>query len=374
MNEKLIIKNFGPIKDVTINLNRVNVIIGKQSTGKSTIAKLVAIFKTKNFLVKSRHNERIKIFNQYNLQSHFKTDTFIEYVSKEYKIKYQKEKFTVKASANLNPLIKKYQLLTSLIANSPDKINETLDQREEVSALLDKIKKEFIYFPTERILISSLPSVSAFRDRGVITLPEYLIALREEYESCRIRTASLNIDFLGVVFKHQKATNNDLISFDGNLIPLSQTASGIQSIIPLVTVMESWASGNSVEGIFLIEEPESNVFPSTQYELVKYIVSKCLHYDDSVLLTTHSPYVLTSLNNLVKASIVGNKKPKETNKIIDKQYWIKPEFLNAIMLTEDGFCENIVAEDGLIMAEKIDVVSSLINEEYDRMLDIHFAK
>ena len=37
---KLIIKNIGPIKDVDINLNKVNVIIGPQSSGKSTINKI----------------------------------------------------------------------------------------------------------------------------------------------------------------------------------------------------------------------------------------------------------------------------------------------------------------------------------------------
>lgn len=37
---RLIIKNIGPIKHVDIELNKINVIIGEQSSGKSTIAKL----------------------------------------------------------------------------------------------------------------------------------------------------------------------------------------------------------------------------------------------------------------------------------------------------------------------------------------------
>ena len=37
---QLIIKNIGPIKDVDITLNKVNVIIGPQSSGKSTINKI----------------------------------------------------------------------------------------------------------------------------------------------------------------------------------------------------------------------------------------------------------------------------------------------------------------------------------------------
>lgn len=37
---QLIIKNIGPIKDIDITLNKVNVIIGPQSSGKSTINKI----------------------------------------------------------------------------------------------------------------------------------------------------------------------------------------------------------------------------------------------------------------------------------------------------------------------------------------------
>lgn len=39
---RLIIKNIGPIKDVDIKLNKVNVFIGQQSSGKSTIAKIIS--------------------------------------------------------------------------------------------------------------------------------------------------------------------------------------------------------------------------------------------------------------------------------------------------------------------------------------------
>ena len=38
----LVIKNFGPIKHVSIDLKRYNFIIGPQSSGKSTIAKVLS--------------------------------------------------------------------------------------------------------------------------------------------------------------------------------------------------------------------------------------------------------------------------------------------------------------------------------------------
>ena len=44
MNEQLVVKNFGPIKDATVDFKRVTVFIGPTGGGKSTLAKLAAIF------------------------------------------------------------------------------------------------------------------------------------------------------------------------------------------------------------------------------------------------------------------------------------------------------------------------------------------
>ena len=45
MNEQLVVKNFGPIKDATVDFKRVTVFIGPTGGGKSTLAKLAAVFR-----------------------------------------------------------------------------------------------------------------------------------------------------------------------------------------------------------------------------------------------------------------------------------------------------------------------------------------
>lgn len=47
---QLIIKNIGPIKDINITLNKVNVIIGPQSSGKSTISMLLLMGRKESFI------------------------------------------------------------------------------------------------------------------------------------------------------------------------------------------------------------------------------------------------------------------------------------------------------------------------------------
>ncbi len=44
MNEKIIIKNFGPLKQLELDLKEIMVFIGPQASGKSTIAKLIYFF------------------------------------------------------------------------------------------------------------------------------------------------------------------------------------------------------------------------------------------------------------------------------------------------------------------------------------------
>lgn len=46
MKETLQIKNFGPIIDAKIEVKDINIFIGTTSSGKSTVAKLIAIFKS----------------------------------------------------------------------------------------------------------------------------------------------------------------------------------------------------------------------------------------------------------------------------------------------------------------------------------------
>lgn len=44
MNEQLVVKNFGPIKDATVDFKRVTVFIGPTGGSKSTLAKLATFF------------------------------------------------------------------------------------------------------------------------------------------------------------------------------------------------------------------------------------------------------------------------------------------------------------------------------------------
>jgi len=79
--EKLIVKNFGPIRNIEIQLKDLTVFIG--STGKSTLAKLLSIFRSSDFWDgEVRHVEFFKRkLAYYQLANFLEPGTIIEYQS-----------------------------------------------------------------------------------------------------------------------------------------------------------------------------------------------------------------------------------------------------------------------------------------------------
>ena len=56
-----------------------------------------------------------------------------------------------------------------------------------------------------------------------------------------------------------------------------------------------------------MEEPESSVFPKTQYDLMRLFawLSSEPRLGFPFAITTHSPYILSSFNNLIYAGQLG---------------------------------------------------------------------
>ena len=82
----LIIRNIGPIKNVEIDLNRINVFMGPQSCGKSTIAKIISYcaWFEKNVILKNKPKKDFyhELIEFHNLEdTYFSEDSYIEYVT-----------------------------------------------------------------------------------------------------------------------------------------------------------------------------------------------------------------------------------------------------------------------------------------------------
>lgn len=74
---RLIVKNFGPLKDIDIEVREMVTFIGAQASGKSTLAKLLSIFEDEGF----RRDDTIYLedeLKKYNIFSFLKNETYIK--------------------------------------------------------------------------------------------------------------------------------------------------------------------------------------------------------------------------------------------------------------------------------------------------------
>ena len=106
--ESLLIKNFGPITEAAIDINKVTVLIGRQGSGKSTVAKLYSVF---SWLEKSlmRHSLTEAHITQYhrfrktycafnNISDYFRDDTVLRFNGTHFQFQYENDRLQVNST------------------------------------------------------------------------------------------------------------------------------------------------------------------------------------------------------------------------------------------------------------------------------------
>ena len=146
----------------------------------------------------------------------------------------------------------------------------------------------------------------------------------------------------------------------------------MQSVIPLYLVVKHFAKSD----LLVIEEPELNLFPEAQKKLVEFIIEACRDKTKTLIITTHSPYILTVLNNLIQAHNVVKERPEleeEVNKIIPKERWLDFDKVG-VYYVADGTAKNIMYEKNrIIKAENLDSVSKNLSNEFGQLLDLQYG-
>lgn len=361
MPEKLIVKNFGPIKHVELDIKKVNVLIGEQGTGKSAIARLLNLFKSEGFLF-GDFLDQVSLLNMYGF--FFQDNTHIEYYCDDYDI--IGEGFSIVFKGNNKEILERFSDIGRKFLQGNDfKLESEYYSLKEW--FLENIG-DCHYIPAERIANINLNLRRG--EKG--NLDQYLIDFANDFLQS-IKIQKLNIPYLKNV-TYTREDNKDIIFFNSEKLFLYQASSGFQSSIPMAIVIEYFTSIK--EKIrFIIEEPELNLFPTTQNELIKYLIEKTSSEKNGLFIATHSPYTLTSLNNLLYAYVVGQKHHDKVAEEIEEKYWLNPDDVSAYMMKPDGTFEDIFdREENMIKAEKIDEVSKEINRTFNKLLDIEFKE
>jgi hypothetical protein len=216
-------------------------------------------------------------------------------------------------------------------------------------------------------------------------LPGYFIKYGQLYN--RAKKQQNEFDFsntLGVTYKYENERDTITLK-DNKKINIGEASSAIQTNTSMLVVLEHQARLEKYKGfcpsdfnLSVIEEPELNCFPDLQDKILKFIIQCVRERKDytfmrRIFITTHSPYILTSLNNLMYAYKVGQIHKSDAEKIVDSKYWINPSDVSAYMMLKNGRHKKIIDSDGLIQAEKIDDVSRALNNEFDLLQNIELG-
>ena len=86
---------------------------------------------------------------------------------------------------------------------------------------------------------------------------------------------------------------------------------------------------------------------------------------NSIVITTHSPYVLFALNNCLIGGLVGEK--MENNHLQSRGSWVSPSDV-AVYEIHEGTLKRIQDEDGLLDNNYLNRAYKKISAEYMTML------
>ncbi len=156
-------------------------------------------------------------------------------------------------------------------------------------------------------------------------------------------------------------------------IPINFASSGQQEVLWLLNQLYILMLKKE-EAFVIIEEPEAHLYPGLQYKVIEFIAYFANISHGSVMITTHSPYILTSVNTLFCAGNVIRKFPdlsKKVHEVLGSKCEINPVNVTAFKIEKDTSITNLINEEfDEINTEMIDEISDTINETYTELFYI----
>lgn len=150
-------------------------------------------------------------------------------------------------------------------------------------------------------------------------------------------------------------------------IPINFASSGQQEVLWLLNQLYILMLKKE-KAFVIIEEPEAHLYPGLQNKVVEFISYFANINSSSIMITTHSPYILTSINTLYCAGKIIQKFPELSKKVYDvigNGCEIVPEKVTAFKINRDTGIQKLVNDEfEEISTEMIDEISDSVNEKY----------
>ena len=423
MLRHITIRNFGPISDVSLEVQRLIVFIGPQSSGKSTIAKCISfglwleknitIYQDTSHLTQESLHQHFITFHRFG--SYLTDKSFLQYKCDFFTFQYNDGKYTLTVNNDLIP------------------------------AHLGKVS----YIPSERNIVS-LPNITSLK-LGADYMRDFLfdwLLLRSKFTS----TEPLPILNLGVKYYYDENLGDRIILDSGKEISLYESSSGLQSAVPMIgsviystqwvfeneadmsfdkhillrknllkrlhkidpsfnadtigqdldkgdyyllefteeggasqpkhrmplnEILDVYASqlNRPVYSALIIEEPEQNLYPDTQQSALNLLLSAFNRTpDNQLIITSHSPYLINWLSIALKAGQVLKRHAtalEEVSSVIPASSAIDCAHIAIYEVSTNGTIQQLNLVDGI--PDDQNLLNEFLeqsNQSFDRLIDI----
>lgn len=383
--------NFGPVKNIDIELRDINIFIGEQSIGKSTIAKLITIFTDYVSLMKlavGGYEMWEMQLDEYNLGVYKQQPYSIFYQQEEddciINIKIENGSFSMTFIKNGQKITSDNDIIAELFQLKKIHHDSFNDELRKLLSLEDKqtsarqvleLMNNSLYVPAERIIYSTISKLMPALTIAKSSVPTILLRFMVELMNAKNEYPEFEIPLLNISYKWKNDTDYFVIGENGEL-PLTAASSGIQSTVPLLLVLH-YAIHKREFTSFVLEEPECNLFPEKQVELLKHIIALIKSENRTLTITTHSPYLLSDLNNYLYAGSLiekyGDRIRASVESVISESLCIKPSECAVFSLGErinenQAYCKSLLDEEsGMIDFNSLDNVSIQMGEEFEAL-------
>ena len=379
---RLKVKGFLGIKSAEINLDGMTVIIGAQASGKSVIARLIYFFNEyfadfdttavannehKKTFDSRKKNEFYQIFPQYSWEN----DEFtLIYSNDSHKIEMRSSQGSTALTIETSPSVATYfrslkatykQFMDEFDDDAVARLSRTrllFEFRDYMAETSTDIYQPALFVPAARSFYATIRdeifSILALDEK----IDKIILQFGEFYEAqknfTRRRRSSSEDQYFDRIVKGRfvRSDGRDWLVMKRGRIELGRASSGQQEAVPLLFAISRFPRYGRT---LIIEEPEAHLFPASQVEVLNFMIDQCVSHETNILFTTHSPYLLSALNNHLLRQMVTDD-------------GIGKERVNAYAL-ENGTARQLLGDDGLVCADYIDGVSEGIEEEFTSLIE-----
>ena len=424
--QKLIVHRLGPIEHCELDIKDFMVFTGSQASGKSTIAKSVFFFKNvknvfytllkKRYLLKDTEVMTELSFSDHLLQElrsvfiqifgspwNLDESMFVQYyygvdklVSVSLANKGTNTEIFIYFSISVSEFVKSVDfsfheqkaVLTDDLTQAQRELDTFFEDDAEpiyipagrsmitllgaqlnyIYSSMDDMQRKNLDYCTQNYLERVMQIKSAFH-QGLPQLVAYALSFagRKCDPKTLLDAAELMNQILQGQYRNIDGDERLLVSQD-RYVKINLASSGQQEALWILNVI-IYSLLNDKKSSFIIEEPESHLFPNAQKLMTEFISLASRGGHNQVLVTTHSPYILGALNNLLYANKISKSvDEKQLAEVIPQNRWLDFQNLGAYYIHNGELRACVDTESEAIENEVIDSASADINMDYDKMV------